>query len=207
MKIWKWYQKITKEQRENCGNLPIEDMYPLYAFTTDKEHRDLWRETRRKECFIEIESKISKEDYVEFANKHRGNLLDLYSYSRFDGYKSDSTEVSMGKVKILSTWNEREYTDAMLETCMDHGSGMCTVEFNTIPPIILKDKYFKALYDLQYVSFWRLYNSAASFYSATDDYVDDVLESMGIEVDYATPDFENDEFAAFIFLFSRFLKV
>lgn len=53
MKIWKWYKNLTTEEFEASSDLSIEDKYPLYAFTTNKEHRDLWRKMRKKESFIE----------------------------------------------------------------------------------------------------------------------------------------------------------
>ena len=206
MKIWKWYKKPTLAQIQESDHLHISDKYPLYAFTNNKKYRDLWRLTRKKECFIEKESKISKEDYINFTNQHNSELLDIYKYKKFDGYNNHTREPSFSDVEILTTWMEKEYTESMLESFSDSTSGYACQTYPN-PPMIFIDKYFKALYDLQYVTLWRFFNENSSYFGSTDDYLDDMLERMGIEIDYAVPEYEHDEFAAFIKLHSIYLKL
>lgn len=198
MKIWKWYKNLTNEQYENAHDLSLADKYPLYAFTTSKSHRDLFRKMRKKEAFIEIKSTIGKEEYVEFANKNRGCLLEMYKYPKIVGY-DDRTPV-MEDVELLTTWNEKEYTEAAIEGFSDSGSGFC-IQTYPFPPMIFKDEYFKALYILQYVDFWRMYTD----FRITEQQ-EDMLKKLGVEIDYSYPEVMFDEFAIFVNIFSDTLK-
>lgn len=205
MKIWKWYKNLTTEQREESKDLAIEDRYPLYAFTTNKKYRDLWRKMRKKECFIEKESKVTEEEYVRFANKHNGALLEMHKYQKFDGYDEFEREPHFSTVEVLSTWSEKENVEASLEQFSDGSSGRRMQTYPN-PPMMFADEYFKALYDLQYVTLWRLYNDGAQF-GAIDDFLEEMLEKMGVEIDYAAPEYDYDSLNAFISLYSYCLKL
>lgn len=200
MKIWKWYRNLSEEEFEAARDDAIEDKYPLYAFTDDKEIRDLWRKMRDKDKFIEIKSSISKEDYVVYTNNNRGALLEFHEYSKFMGYDKDP-EDRFVSVKILSTWSEKENVQSMLESTFDRNSPACTVEY-PFPPMAFIDKYFKALYTLQFVAHWKVYGV-----ETVPEYQEEMLSEMGVELDYSYPDVEFDEFSAFVLLYSEYLKI
>lgn len=200
MKIWKWYKNLTTEEFEASADLSVEDKYPLYAFTTDKKFRDLWREMRKKESFIEKKSSISQEDYVKFTNNHRRQLLGMYNYTKLIGY-TKSREPETAEVSILTTWDEKENTEAILESMSDRNSGTCIQDY-PFCPLIISDKYFFALYNLQYVAFWKMYSQ-----EIITPIQEQLMERLGADLDYSYPEVGYDEFSAFISLYSSTLKL
>lgn len=200
MKIWKWYKNLTNEEFEASHDIALEDKYPLYAFTTNKKHRDLWREMRKKEAFIEMKSDITKEEYVEFANKNRMQLLEFIKYKKFVRYNS-TRQPELIEVELLTTGFERDTATSMYEQMFDQNTGGAMLDFS-FPPMILADKYFKALYSLQYFSHWKVYSNIES--APTEE---DIIERMGIELDYSYPEVDADEFSIFVALYSDYLKI
>lgn len=201
MKVWKWYKNLTKEQYEASQNLKIEDRYPLYAFTNDKKIRDLFRKMRNKERYIELKSKMTEEEYVNFVNNHRGCLLEYHKYSKIVGYEKDSTDPLMEDIRLLTTWDEKEYVQSSIESFSDTGSGLC-IQTYPFPPFVFNDKYFKALHKLQYVDYWKLYTPATL---DSDD--EATLKALGADIDYSYPTVIFDEFAIFVNLFGDMLKL
>lgn len=205
MKIWKWYKVPPEEHAGQLSNLSVEDKYPLYAFTDDKKLRDLFRETRNTEKFIEMKSDIDKEEFVAFANHHNGCQLKMYDFDRFIKYPSRAEEddppyePEFETVQVLATWSEREITQSALETFSDSGGGQCAQTY-PFSPLVFQDKYVRALELLQYIKFWTLYSS-----ENVSDMEEFMLAGFNIDIDYSYPDVTYDEFAAFINLFADVL--
>lgn len=199
MKIWKWYKNLTKEQLEQSFDLTTEEKHPLYAFTTDKKQRDLFRKMRKMDAFIEMKSHIEKDEYVEFANNHRGQLLDFYKYAKVIGREGLSPV--MEDVPLLTTWDEKEWTQASIEQFSDSGSSQC-IQTYPFPPMIFREKYFHALYQLQYVAYWKLYSDFT-----ISRIHERMLEDLGVELDYTAPEVTFDEFAIFVNVFGDTLEL
>lgn len=199
MKIWKWYKNLTKEEFEAAHHLKTEEKYPLYAFTNNKKFRDLFRKMRRDDMFIEMKSDVEEHEYVEFANSHRGNMLEMHPFEKI--IRRDGTTAETEQVKLLTTWYEKEYVQSSIEAFGDQCSGFMGQDF-PFSPIAFLDKYFYALYRIQYVDFWKLY--------AQDNITkreEEIITDLGIDIDYSYPEITFDEFAVFVFLFGGYMKI
>lgn len=199
MKIWKWYKNLTDEQYDSSSNLALEDKYPLYAFTNNKKYKELFREMRKKEAFIEMKDYMTDEEYVKFANKYRGLLLDMHPFSRIIG--RNGREPKFQDVPILTTWDEKDMTEAAIQSFSDSGSGMGVQEY-PFSPIIFREKYFNALHILQYVDHWKLFTT-----NDISSYEEQMMQKLGVDIDYSYPDLRFDEFKVFINLYSDILKL
>lgn len=143
---------------------------------------------------------ITQDEYVEFTNKNRRKLLDMFNYKKLIKY-TDTKDPMTTEVSLLTTWDEKDNTEAILESMFDQNSGSCIQQY-PFCPLILSDKYFLALYNLQYVAFWKTYSQ-----EMTTPIHDEFMEKLGVELDYSYPEVEYDEFSAFVSLYSNTLKL
>ena len=162
MKLYRFYKVPTKEALENSADLRTEDKYPLYAFTVDKDLYKIFKSTRNlKEKFIEMKSKVTKEEYVNFANKNSNCQLGTFSFSHCTkGYPVNGRHVKMEDIGIVCTWEEREWISS---ACSE---GVCEIS-NAVMfdcfPFMLKDKYINALKTLEYLNLWKLYGEPEKY--------------------------------------------
>ena len=189
MKLWKWYKCLHGDAYEASSNLDIQDRYPLYAFTNNKKYRNGFRSMRKPENFIEIQSEVTKEEYVNFCNSRNKQMLNMYSYTHFPKGKIYGKEK---EVKILSTGDEYDTTAACLEDVFNTDSmqGLMKYDFN---PFILKDKYINLLHKMQYIDLWKMYTHEKINHK--------ILEELGYDSDYSYPDLRYNEFMGFIGLY------
>lgn len=195
MKIYKFYKSPSKEvlQQEHVRELSIEDKYPLYAITNKKDAAKEFRSSRNMDKFIEIRTEIEdKSEWVEFANKHAGSILQYYEYETLESYTNDEPKVK--RVEILSTWEEREYTSQYTDEFML--PFMQQIMGHVITPFAVKGEYQKALEKLQYINVWKWMTGVERSQHIMSY---DECEEYG---DYSPPNFRIDEFQAYLYLFS-----
>lgn len=203
MKVYKFYKNPTDEELISAEDLSIEDKYPLYAFTDNKDLRERFIADRDMSKFIEIVSKMGKDEYVNFANKNNGERLDVYKYEHNKGYVSGASgEIRYSKtyrmvdVPVVSTWSEREWVGSIAEDGITDLTDYIGYQFF---PFILKSKYVKALSTLEFLSYWKLLGPTDRF----QDYArDDELD----ELDYSPPAIQIDELNLLVQLFSDKFK-
>ena len=192
MKVYKFYKSPSDEVLAGAGDLSIEDKYPLYAMTSNKEYASEFRTSRNMDKFIEIVSDIDKSDWVDIANKFNGNLLKYYKYDTLKKY-TDEPKPKMKEIEVLSTWHEREWVgqysdDFMIDLIRNKIS-------KSVTPFIIKDKYRSALDTLQYTSFWKFMigiNRAIDIMTAEEECE---------HGDFVPPMCEIDKFSLFLYLF------
>lgn len=192
MKLYKFYKNPSDDVLENARDLSIQDKYPLYAFTNDKKLAKKFMQTRNMKKFIKRVSDIDKNEYVEFANNNRGQMLETYAYDRFVSYTSDPSERRMEKIQILTTWEEREMTSVSA----DDGVNDLTeyVNYNFLP-FIFQKKYLNALDTLEFITHWK-YLGVPEKYS--EFITPDENEKY---MDFSSPNISVDEFALYILLY------
>lgn len=194
MKVWKWYRNLTDKEFEESNDLELEDKYPLYAFTANEKHRDEFRLTRKKSRFIEVCTRMTHKEFVEFANSNQAKMLRKYKYPHYPKDKRYGKEII---VKVLSTGNEQDAVSSAMESMMDGDSRQANMSF-PFNPFIFADEYIKALKVIQYTEFWKMYNH--------DLNASDTVRSYGEDFDYSYPSVIYDEFMGFIDLFGEYFE-
>ena len=191
-KVYRWYKRIVDETLyESSKHLLLEDRYPLYAITADKKMREQFNRERNPEHFIEIKSRMTKEEFRDYGNKNRGNILEYIEYQTFD--HREGRRVIMRPVKVLSTQNEYELTECYGEGLTDDTQSHGMTFFNA--PWILKTAFLDALNTLKYFKFWALNRP---------EEVENLPESMkkyDVEADYDAPNIYIDEYKIYVELF------
>lgn len=204
MKVYKFYSKPTNSELMYSNDLELVDKYPLYAFTKDKRLRDIFKETRNMKRFIEVTSKMSDEDYLNYANTNGGQLLSEYEYEHNLGYNSGKMGTladcyTMEDVKVVSTWMERESVQSARDEGISDLSDYISYRFF---PFILEKKYIEALRTLEFISYWKLMNPVV------EDYLDVIREEDDVgDFDYSAPSVQFDELNMFIALYGYTFKV
>lgn len=199
MKLYKFYKRPTDEALKNSVDLSIEDKYPLYAFTKDKKLRNEFLNVRDKDKFIEIKTDVTKEEYVEFANKNSKQSLQYYVLDHLKNYRrkeKDEQIKNIIQVKIVCTWNEIEFVEAYNDTGISEISD--TINYH-IFPFMLKEKYLNALKKLEYIGFW--------YVNANIDRYESIMTGEELDnIGYEFPDITFDELSTFVMLFGDTMK-
>lgn len=194
MKLYKFYKKLG-DNIKDADELSMTDKYPLYAFTNKKKMYEEFIATRNMDMFIVIIDDIEPEEFVKFSNSITSAKLDYYKYTSFQGYDAAKKFID---VKVLSTWNEKEITSAMLEDSLETTNG--ELDWNRMFPLALCKKYIKALDKLEFMTHWRLYGRSEGL----DDYYPEFnLEDYD---DYSSPNVRYDELHLFTHLYSDTFK-
>ena len=189
MKLYKFYKKPDNEHIIYDDIFSVKDKYPLYAFTNNKEFCQIFINQRNMEKFIMITSKVTKEEFVDYANTNRACMLDMNEYMHLGEYVNKKRiRTNSKKVRILSTWQEKEMCEQGLEDSAITLSEY--VEYVAIP-YLFKKKYIDALSLIEYTSFWKLVGNSETVM----DILNDGEES---DMDYSAPNVLYDEFKIFI---------
>lgn len=146
MKIHRFYKKIKDETNNTIR-------YELYAITTNKKYAKEFALSRDMNQFIYKVSKESREAWIEFAEIHRGLVLEMID---LDTYKENKSGlIGSQTLSIVGTayesqciTDEYEFLDINTEVWWQSAP----------PPWIFKSKYKKALKAIQYWQWYMLYN-------------------------------------------------
>lgn len=208
MKVYKFYlsqdDETVRQAIENGNNM--RDVHPLYAYTNSKEIRDEFVEMHNMKCFYEVVSKMSKSEWVEFANNNRGRLLEYFDYKTrvYDDagvmHLTDEATNGMSGISILSTNSERLQIES--NTDIFNGVQLINGEFADISwpnPWILKPKYQESLLALAYDNFWKLLRDPAQ--PRLDEYAPE-----GYDPDTEWCDATLDEAAAYVTEYKDILR-
>lgn len=196
MKIWKWYRNYSDKDLREIRDLSIDEKYPLYAITNNKKYRDIFRLTRKKQCFIEKSEEIDEDEWVDIANKNNAYVLGIYSYSHF--VRRVSLHEEMEDRDFVSTWEEKE--NVTLNTEFDSIPVNFPL-FTDMDPYPLDDKIIRALEKLEFFSIWKFLSELGK------EKVEGVLESLELELDYSDPNIVPDEFNWFIAIYQDVLAI
>ena len=134
------FKGVYKEDIVNSGSKDI----ALYAFTPEKESRNLFLKTRNNELFFEKVIDIDKEDYIEFCDTHKGQLLEYHTFQTKEVVNGNYMSMM---AYILCTTHE---SDCILyykeDYTMDIMSGILTDDFlDILEQVEFKKKIRKAL--------------------------------------------------------------
>jgi hypothetical protein len=199
--VYRFYKKPSDEAYEaskDDEDLSLEDKYPLYAFTNDKEIRDEFISVRNRERFIEIKSKMERSEYRDFANSNNHQLLKKYKFSHLKEYK-DHGGPEIEDIEIVSTWSEKEFIEAFADAGLANDNEGITSETSgdekyRFFPFMLKEKYVEALSTIEYLNHWKLYGKPEYYYELLTDNEQELM-------DYSYPSTSYDELNLFILLF------
>ena len=180
MRVWRFYFKQERADNKN--------KYDLYAVTNNKKYAKKFMSERNMNLFIVKSSKVTKEEFLKFANDNRGALLDYYELvtkSIDNNHKYTHT-----KVKVLATeyeWQSCDSDTVLNDILIDNDwSGAISYK-------VYKDKIIKSLRVLEYVSSYKLYNYTSTLIDPVDD-------------DYSAPDMWVDELGTFLRIFGSTFK-
>lgn len=193
-KVYKFFQLPKKD-----AVVPKEYRYTLYAYTNDKKLRKEFRKMRDMKLFAEITVEMEDDEYVKYANTNRGKMLSVYPYDYKIKYPNRGEELTLGTVEILSTWYEKTTTEDFSESAdlreLELACSMC--------PFIFNKKYRRALYDLQFVAFWKvLAHNVEDRYQFLN-----IEDRERMQEDYNGPMVTYDELSIFISLYGDTFSV
>ena len=177
MKLYKFYHNSPNEDETNQVDT-TEDAHPLIGYTNDKKIREMYIKTRNPKSFIEIITKVTKEEYVDFANCHNGQKLDIYDYS--DPSYTSTRDAKMSEIPIVTSWFEKENVSMVEDNYISYileNAVRCDIIF----PFVFKSKFVKALEKLEFISFWKLLGGPQAFEKVMTE---DEIESCD---DYEAP--------------------
>ena len=185
MRVYEFFKKPNPQ--EDASRLSIEEKYVLYAITNNTEYAQIFQETRNMKKFIlHTHKNIDKEEYAELCNQHRGAVLELY-----ENILTCVDPIRVGKnmicCNVLMTYFEHQIiVDAVTE--MDNEDIWATMP----NPAIFSNKIVKALNDLLYISYYKLY--AGTFLDEAE------LEKLNqiSDDDYSMPNVTADELHVFM---------
>lgn len=180
MKVWKYYLVPNKDSAKR--------EYELYAFTNKKEYANKFEEDRDMKKFVKADViDIDKEDYLDFANSNKDQLLDYYKYET--KFVDENNTFDIGVVTVLSTYSE--YAGCSREAVEDMLFDVSL--FETIPDYRMFTKDIKkSLRTLEFISMYKIMKN--------NPIMDDVDD------DFAAPDVVPDEFKIFISLYQYLFK-
>ena len=134
---------IDSEDVVNSGDKDI----ALYAYTPEKESREYFLKTRNKNLFFEKVIELDKEDYIEFCDTHKSQLLEYHAFTTKTLVNGNHMSMMM---YLLCTTSE---SDCILyykeDFTMNVISEILTDEFlELLEKVKLKKKIRKALDDI-----------------------------------------------------------
>lgn len=106
MHLWRYIKKPTDVELKE-DDFPSISKYNLYALTVDKELAKRFEKERDMNRFIKRVTKVSKEEYAEFANSHRGKVLTLQKIRTVENKNTNSQRIF--NVELLVTQDEYQF--------------------------------------------------------------------------------------------------
>lgn len=192
MKVWRFY-KIPGNG--DIDHLSLEDKYPLYAFTTNKDLAKSFMESRDMKKFIKRASKMETEEYQKLAEHNRLCELKEHTFTTFR-HKYTEKEERIG-VSLAVTLNESciiEDTPLMIqsEEFWDNLKPWGN------PELFCKDLQ-DALISLDYWLNYQIYNGDTmidpdeSSYAAANWWVDELEQLISLFHELFAGDYECEE--------------
>lgn len=184
MKLYRFYKKpdndsINKEARH------ISDKYPLYALTNKKEFAMVFKQIRDMTKFVETVTDIHRDEFIDYAGKHRGKVLDNFEFVTRDTNKKLVSEDSTS-MKIVCTFAEKQNVDDEVESGLMNVYSPYLFEAG-----IFKEKYRDALEVISFLSLYKIY------YSSRDNFDCDDAE---------VPNWSYDETEIFVNMYAETLR-
>ena len=201
MKIWRFYKKPKKHSDKRD--------YNLYAITNNKKLAEDFINTRNMKVFICKKSEEDKEDWLEYANENRGQVLDYYKLNTFT--VDEDNQCTTKKVKIPITFFEYQNCDS--DQC--ENVILDSSFWSEMPPYpIFNSKVIDALRNLEFISTQRFVHGYMGMEESDLEpllrYIDDNSDSYSLKEDdnmvyddgdFASPEVEVDEVSLFIKIF------
>lgn len=185
MYIWRF---IKKPDELNDDNVPAMIKYNIYAITSSKKLAKRFQEERNMSQFIIRKSKVSKEEYAEYAMAHRGKVLTLQSLLTADNKNKKNQHKE--RIEVLLTQDEYvNCTNPSLEI-EDEGWWINYADF--LSPYRFNDKIVDSLRYLDYNMLYKLMVSPPCIADEDDD--------------YEAPDWLHDELQFFITVYGNTFK-
>lgn len=180
MQCYRFYKKPTNLE-EMPERISLSDKYPLYALTANKKLAKQFKKERNMDMFIVQKSDIDKETYSVFANQNRSTVLEPCKLiTCIDKYKKTQR---MEDVELVLTYAERQVVEeGQLFIFEENWWRM----YYANSPFIFKEEYVRALAKIDFIDFYKLYNS--------DVYLDQYD-------DYSVPNYYIDELAYFLSIY------
>lgn len=178
MKIYQFFRDGSNDQIADDQTI---EKYPLYAVTNNKKYAKIFRESRKNAHFIEKTYSGTKEECLEYMNRHRGEVLDWYGLN---------TRKNLGSVKVLMTEFE---CDNVLES-----SERMSPVFDAngyVPPNIFKRKIYECLEYIGYPQAYLMYALEYDYQSCTDaiEFLDELrIDALMVFLNYISSQLNED---------------
>lgn len=151
MHLYRYFLKCSPPENDDF-EYSLNDQYPLYGFTCDKKIAKRFEKERNMKKFIRRESNVTKEEYVEYANRNRLNEL------RLKTLQTSLKESENGQVKIVMSLSEYEACDLELVMVVPYEETFWTGEAH-YPPYVYRKSIREALEFIDYVNIYDAYFS------------------------------------------------
>lgn len=143
--------------------------------------------------FIIRKSKVTKEEYSEYAMRNRSQLLTLIKLQTFIDKYSENERQEM--IEVLLTQSEYQFSVELFNSIADEN---WWINNRYCCPLIFKRSIIDALKRIDFVLSYKIF-------STDNDLAERVASYCDID-DYSGPDWEIDQLAYFISLFGDSFK-
>lgn len=185
MHLWRFFKKPEINDEKEFDDLPISQKYPLYAITGDKKMAKRFQEERDMNKFIIRKSKVTREEFSEFALQNRQAVLSIQNL-----LTSNDNNERPGHMNVQVLLTQMEY-----QICAEPNISI-TDEYwwntvNIADPLLFNDNIKESLNNLDYINLFMLFNGNIDYYD---------------EKDYEPPNWNIDQLAYFILIYGNLFK-
>lgn len=116
MRVWKFYLDRSKLKRnENVAFTTLREKYTLYAITNSKEKAIRFKAERNMNLFIERKGKLEKDEWIEYASRHRDCTLVMTTLTtrreKSEIEHPETIDDYVKEVDMLITYAEKDRID------------------------------------------------------------------------------------------------
>lgn len=168
MKCWRYYLKPDKKDIEliekltEDGHLSMRDKYPLFGFTCDKKIKNEFEKIFNIDRFIKKTSTLTKEEYSEYAGRHRGRVLEMYELVGVVNHWKKNQKIF--HVRVPVPFIGRQHMEDIAHPGFTSDYWLEGKENYIRPADVQNNSYLNALYGLGYVAAYNYYFDEIGIY-------------------------------------------
>lgn len=194
MKVWKFF-KIPEDVKND--QFPLEEKYPLYAYTPDKRLAKQFKRERNMKVFIESKVHMELEEFQEFVAHNRSCMLQERKFlTVVNKYTKQQREIY---VTMVTTMIEGTVVEDQPLAIQDETFWNSLIPFGH--PKMFNDELRKLLESIDYGLNYKIFNSDPELdpeyddYNAPNWYIDELarLLSQYQSLFYDSSDIQKDE--------------
>lgn len=186
MKLYKFFKKPNKDlSKIPNAEFSIQQKYPLYAITQDKDLAKAFIKTRNMDLFLYKVDDVSKESIDDIVNAKRNRMIQEYEFNtKVHRHTSEEKDLY---IKVVMTESE-------IDLVMEYGDSgeIMNIIQDWIPIEIFEDDVYDALQQLLYIK-------CMQFATGTDGYETTVIDRLDFPVRF-------DLFSIFLYTYGDTLS-